>query len=127
MCQREILCRDNIFVGPPTLPKARLESSSRGDSVLLAFSWSPSFSPYSIPVTYKVAVENGSGGNMFSNHTKSTSFLYTPPGGFCSTLTFKVFATNEAGKSNVSAIEYSELASKCICVSLRYLSVIQLY
>ena len=88
----------------PTMPTDLQVDSVEEDEIL--FSWSPSFSPFSVQVTYQVEVENGNGDKINSETTNLTSFLQSRPES-CSTLIFKIYALNSAGKSNESYIVYS--------------------
>lgn len=93
-----------FYSGPPT-PLFNLLASPEIDAVLI--SWSPSFSPFSVPVAYQVQVEEDHTGRLLlSMHTNSTTFLYTPPKDFCSVLQFKIYAFNRAGGTNDSVLTY---------------------
>lgn len=93
------------IVGPPT-PLVGFQASPQDTNVLVT--WCPSFSPYSIPVTYQVQVEGAEGRIFQTKNTNSTSLLYTPEG-FCSVLNFKIHAFNRAGESNESMFTYNKL------------------
>ena len=84
----------------------------QGKSIFL--SWSPSFSPFSDPVTYHIEVEGTSSEQprlLFSVETNSTAVQYTPFSGYCSTLTFTVYASNRAGTSDALMQTYKQLSS----------------
>lgn len=100
-----------IFSGPPD-PVRNLEASKESNNQVL-FSWSPSFSPYSVLVTYQVEVEDeGNVALIFSEATISTSLPYTYPEGFCSVLNIRIRTSNKAGKSSPSDVTYSMLTRK---------------
>lgn len=94
-----------IHAGPPTAPV--LQASPLGSNVNL--SWFPSFSPYSIPITYEVELKDSFGATLHKSITNSTSLIYVPPEDFCSTLRIGTIALNSAGNSSESVLIYNML------------------
>lgn len=90
--------------------------ASPQDLSTLLFSWSPSFAPFSVPITYHVEImlEN----YTMTSATNSTSLLFTPHD--CSSLEVKVTASNEAGLSAYSAnISASKISREFTLIGLR--------
>ena len=96
--------------GPPTLV-TDLDAAPLGDGV--EFLWSPSFSPFSAPITYHVTVWDSEIGEILdTSNTDLTTVIYTPPQGFCSILQVSVSASNRAGMTEESTANYTLLTSK---------------
>ena len=95
-------------LGPPTKPLDLIVSTQEDDTIL--FSWSPSFSSYSVPVTYQVQVQNEDR-VLQQSTTNSTWLLYDAHDDHCSILTFRTRASNRAGRTNESVLTYSMLTS----------------
>ena len=102
-------------LGPPSSPP-HLESSPLSLKTLL-LSWSPSFSPFSVLVTYKVEVWEGEDHEVTSFNTNSTSVTYTSRSVSCSLLQIRVAASNQAGQSDyTSNITASIISCESVCV-----------
>lgn len=72
--------------------------------------WSPPFSPYSIPVNYCVVIEDINNETiLLSTIINSTSLLHTFSEDFCSVLKIRIRAFNRAGNSTLAEQTYSLL------------------
>ena len=104
-----------MFISGPPDPPA-LQALSQGDNI--NFSWSLSFSPFSLPISYNLTLEDA-GETLLSTTTDVTSHIYTPPGGFCSTLRLEVSAIASSGNSvaasNSSGLVYNMLTGILLC------------
>ena len=93
------------ILGPPTPVSELLASQVQ---IGVQFTWSPSFSAFSLPVVYQIQVEEESTEEVLHNQNNitSTSFLFTSPGNFCSVILFKIQGLNRAGNSAISELVY---------------------
>lgn len=98
-----------LLLGPPASINGLHVTSNSNNNILL--SWSASFSPFSVAVTYSVKVEKDGEELLHSSNTSLTTFFFTPPEGICSLVKFVIQAFNSAGRSNESIITYKLLTS----------------
>ena len=99
----------HLLSDPPSKPVNLRAATSNASTVV--FSWSPSSSPFSAPVTYNVTVEDQHSYLLYSTQTGSTSLNYTIPARFCSVMIFRIHASNGAGRTNISELRYYSLTS----------------
>lgn len=101
-----------VAIGLPPPPTNIEATQPELDTFLL--SWSPSFSPYSVPVTYQVQISSEMGTVVVT--TNLTSHLFTPEVKFCS-FQVKVSSINAAGQSLAIGISQNLISCESIPIT----------